>query len=112
MDSSKLIKGLSTRNYMLVPHIERFLISDNLPDEWVIKIANKKAKRDYGDADIRFSPSSDTVSSVEDLVQKYTVGSPEDPITGAMRRTFDCGTMWHEYIQLFFTQKSNIPNFL
>lgn len=99
MDSSKLIKSLSNRNYMLTPHIERFLASDDLPDKWTITISNKKQKRDYGEATIRFSPSSDTLTPVEELVEKYTIGSVEEPITGAMRRTFDCGTMWHEYIQ-------------
>lgn len=99
MDTSKIIKSLSNKSYILVPHLERYLAQGDFPPEWNITIRNKKEKRDYGEADIRFSPSSDTLESVENLVKKYTTGMPEEPISAGQRLAFDVGTMWHEYLQ-------------
>ena len=110
MDSTKLIKSLSSKNQILVPHIHRFLAEADLPAQWIIKIANQKEKREYGEADIRFSPSSDTLTSVEDLVSKYTDGKPYDPISPNMRMTFDIGTMWHEYLQNIIKAMNFVPD--
>jgi len=99
VDTTKLIKSLSTKSYMLIPHIDSYLAKGEFPDKWNLTIINKKEKREYGEADIRFSPSSDTMLSVEELVKKHTDKKPPELVTAAMRRTFDCGTMWHEYLQ-------------
>jgi len=118
MEADKLVKTLSGRNAMLTPHIDRFLADQsNLPAKWSLTIHNRKEKRDYGEADVRFSPSSDTLLTVEELVQKYTVGTPEEPVSAALRRTFDCGTMWHEYIEnvlleMKFIEESGLERYM
>lgn len=99
MEANKLVKSLSSKSFLLTPHIERYLASGNFPDEWNLVIRNKKEKRDYGEADIRFSPSSDTVSTVEEIVKRHATAYAEEPLTAAMRITFDCGSMWHEYLE-------------
>lgn len=94
MDSKKLLKSLTAgRGSILVPHIEAYQRRSKFPDTWEIEIRNSKP------GDGHFHPSSDAFTPPLDLwMQKKGMVLPS-LISPALRRTFDCGHMWHGYLQ-------------
>jgi hypothetical protein len=99
IDTKKLSRSLMLgRGAILTPHIDAYLERGKFPPEWNITIHNDKASRDYGDAKIRFSAGSDALPAASELYKKVTGRLIPEKIGAQTRRTFDCGTMWHEYL--------------
>lgn len=94
MDSKSLLRTL-TVNYgdILTPYIDAYLGAGKLPEKWIIEIPN--TKKDDG----HFHPSSDAFLSPRDLYVKKRGIQTGPPISAALRKTFDCGHMWHGYIE-------------
>ncbi len=93
-DSRKLLKTLTAgQGSILVPHIEAFLQRGKFPEKWHIEIRNEKPYDGY------FHPSSDAFASPADLYLKQKGLLIPRPISSALRKTFDCGHMWHGYLQ-------------
>lgn len=99
MDKKKLLKSLTaSRGSILVPHIEAYQRRAKFPERWEIEIRNFKA------SDGHFHPSGDCFTPPRDLwFQKKGMIIPS-PISPALRRTFDCGHMWHGYIQAMLVE--------
>lgn len=94
MDSKKLLKSLTAgRGSILVPHIEAYQRRASFPDKWEIEIRNFKP------SDGHFHPSSDAFTPPIDLFLQKKGLIVSSPISPALRRTFDCGHMWHGYLQ-------------
>lgn len=105
------------RGTILVPHIDAYLERGVFPDTWEITIKNKKEAREYGDAKIRFSAGSDALLSVTDLYKKIKGEAQVEKVSAGLRRTFDCGTMWHEYlgailVDMKFVDPENVERYL
>lgn len=99
LDTKKLSRSLMLgRGAILVPHIDAYLERGKFPPEWRITIRNAKEDRDYGEATTRFSAGSDALPPATELFKKVTGQLIEEKISAQTRRTFDCGTMWHEYL--------------
>ena len=93
-DSKKLLRTLTVgRGSILVPHIEAYQQRGKFPEKWEIEIRN--VKKDDG----HFHPSSDAFMPPRDLWLKMQGRLIGKPISPALRRTFDCGHMWHGYLQ-------------
>jgi len=94
-DSKKLLKTLTAgQGSILVPHIESHLTKrENFPEKWVIEIPNFKKGDGY------YHPSGDCFTSPTDLWKKKKGLLLHKPVNAALQRTFDCGHMWHGYIQ-------------
>lgn len=93
-DSKKLRKSMmSGRGSILVPHIERYQWQGKFPKVWNIEIRNDKQPDGY------FHPSSDAFmppTMLHKSMRGMLIKAKPSP---ALRRTFDCGHMWHGYIQ-------------
>jgi hypothetical protein len=93
-DSKKLLKTLTAgRGSILVPHIEAYQQRAKFPPKWDIEIRNDKQP------DGHFHPSSDAFAHPTDLYLARKGKIIPRPISPALRRTFDCGHMWHGYLQ-------------
>lgn len=93
-DSKKLLKTLTAgHGTILVPHINAYQARANFPAVWNIEIRNQKPE------DGHFHPSSDAFAPPLDLWKAKKGLLLRSPITPALRRTFDCGHMWHGYLQ-------------
>lgn len=93
-DSKKLMKTLTAgHGTILVPHINAYQARAKFPPVWNIEIRNEKPD------DGKFHPSSDAFTPPLDLWKKKKGLLLGQPITPALRRTFDCGHMWHGYLQ-------------
>jgi hypothetical protein len=94
LDSKKFLKTLTVgRGSILTPHIDAYQARGVFPERWEVEIRNTKEDDGY------FHPSSDCFASVGDLyLSKMGLIIPRS-ISPALRRTFDCGHMWHGYIQ-------------
>jgi hypothetical protein len=98
-DSRKLRKTImSGRGSILVPHIDAYLRKGQFPKTWNIEIRN------YKESDGHFHPSSDAFTPPLDLWRQKKGMIIPQPITPALRRTFDCGHMWHGYLQNILTR--------
>lgn len=99
MDSKKLLKSLTAgRGSILAPHIETYQRKGKFPKSWQIEVRNYKEKDDH------FHPSGDCFTDPLNLYyQKKGMIIPE-VISPALRRTFDCGHMWHGYIQAILVE--------
>lgn len=78
---------------ILVPHIDAYQSRGKFPPTWTITIENEK------EVDNHFHPSSDCFTDSEVLFREKKGQLMRRPISAALRRTFDCGHMWHRYIQ-------------
>jgi hypothetical protein len=110
LDSKKFLKTLTVgRGSILTPHIDAYQRRGVFPDKWDVEIRNTKEN------DGHFHPSGDCLVSAKDLyLSKKGLLLPQ-PITPALRRTFDCGHMWHGYIQnilidMGFVTPENVEN--
>lgn len=93
-DSRKLRKTMTAgHGAILVPLIESYQRSAKFPETWTIEIRNSKPD------DGHFHPSSDAFTSPHDLWLAKQGRLARSPISPALRRTFDCGHMWHGYLQ-------------
>lgn len=93
-DSKKLRKTMTAgHGAILVPHIEAYQRAGVFPPEWHISVPNFKK------GDKHFHPSSDAFSDPRDLWLSKQGRLIARPISPALRRTFDCGHMWHGYLQ-------------
>ncbi len=93
-DSKKLLKTLTaSQGSILVPHIDRYLNEKKFPPTWNIVIPNFKERDPY------YHPSGDCFLSPTDLWKKRQGLLMSKPVNAALQRTFDCGHMWHGYIQ-------------
>lgn len=90
----KLLRTLTVNHgAMLIPHLEAYAAAGKFPKTWDIQIVNYKEKDEF------YHPSSHCFMPPIDL-WRYRKGQlPSRPISAALRRTFDCGHMWHGYIQ-------------
>jgi hypothetical protein len=99
MDSKKLLRSLTVgRGTILVPHIESYQRRATFPKTWEITIPN------YKEGDPHFHPSSDCFASPDNLWLAKKGRLLGSPITPALRRTFDCGHMWHGYIEAILVE--------
>lgn len=99
IDTKKLSRSLMLgRGAILTPHIDAYQERGKFPETWTLNIHNEKEKRDYGEAKVRFSAGSDALPSPDHLLRKIRGQIIEDKISAQLRRTFDCGAMWHDYI--------------
>src|SRR5258706_14295678 len=99
MDSKKLLKSLTANHgSILSPHIEAYQRASKFPEEWTIKIRNDKQ------SDGHFHPSSDCFTPPRSLYLYRKGMIIPQKISPALRRTFDCGHMWHGYIQNILIQ--------
>jgi hypothetical protein len=93
-DSRKLLKTLTAgQGSILVPHIEAYQSRGKFPEKWDIEIRNYKKGDKY------FHPSSHCFTPPLELWQQMKGMAPREKISPALRRTFDCGHMWHGYLQ-------------
>lgn len=93
-DSKKLMKSLTAgHGAILVPHIEAYQQRAKFPDVWNVEIRNTREK------DTHFHPSGDCYAKPIDLWLARKGRLIGRPISPALRRTFDCGHMWHGYLQ-------------
>lgn len=76
-----------------MPHIEAYQARGKFPETWDVQIRNHKER------DSHFHPSSHCFTPPHDLwlAMQGRLISPK--ISPALRRTFDCGHMWHGYLQ-------------
>jgi hypothetical protein len=94
VDSKKLLRTLTVgRGSILVPHIEAYQQRGKYPPKWDIEIRNYKPSDGY------FHPSSDAFTPPRQLWLKMQGRLIQPKVTPALRRTFDCGHMWHGYLQ-------------
>lgn len=92
---------------ILIPHIEAFLAAGKFPKTWDVTIPNLKEKDDF------YHPSSHCFMSPLDLWSYRKGQLAGRPISSALRKTFDCGHMWHGYIEVVlqemgFVSKDNV----
>jgi len=93
-NSKKLLKTLTAgRGAILAPHINEYQRRGKFPKEWNFTISN------YREDDGHFHPSTDAFlkPSILYLAKKGLLLSPN--ISPNLRRTFDCGHMWHNYLE-------------
>lgn len=91
-DFSKLVKTLGVgQGNILSPHIDIFL-ADNNDFAPTIKVGGEKID------DGHFHPSSHALMDEDSLLDNRLEFSHES-ISAALKKTFDCGHMWHGYIQ-------------
>jgi hypothetical protein len=111
-DASKLIKKLATgQGSILVPHIDAYQQRGIFPETWTIEIRNNKAPDEH------FHPSSD---ALQDPIKLYREKKGLDPIwrpSALLRRTYDCGHMWHGYLQnilvdMGFVRPENVERYV
>lgn len=84
---------MTGRGAILVPLIDQYQRTAKLPEKWIIEIRNTKEPDGY------FHPSSHAFLPPSMLYQdmrKMLIHVRPSP---ALRRTFDCGHMWHGYLQ-------------
>lgn len=94
MDQKKLLRTLTINHgQILVPYIDSYLAAGKFPKTWNITVPNFKEKDNY------FHPSSDCFASPRDLYLAKTGVSHYPKPTAALRKTFDCGHMWHGYLE-------------
>lgn len=94
MDQKSILRTLTiSHGAVLVPYIDSYLAAAKFPEEWHITIPN--TKKDDG----HFHPSSDAFASPRDLYLKHKQVTSSYPINAALRKTFDCGHMWHGYVE-------------
>lgn len=94
MDRKKLLKTLTAgRGSILVPHIESYQARGKFPETWDVQIRNHKPR------DNHFHPSSHCFTPPHDLWLAMRGQLIYPKISPALRRTFDCGHMWHGYLQ-------------
>ena len=65
LDTKKLVKSLSN-NYILIPHINRYLSNGIFPDFWDIRLYNNREDDGF------FHPSSDCLTHPKDLFLQKT----------------------------------------
>lgn len=117
MDSKKLSRSLMLgRGAILTPHIDAYLERQEFPEEWVIKIRTKKEARDYGEAKIRFSAGEDALLDPLTLYKKIRGETVPHKISASLQRTFDCGSMWHDYmeqivVEMGFTKPEDVERY-
>ena len=98
-DSKKLMRSLTAgHGAILVPHIEAYQQRAKFPDKWYIEVRNDRQP------DPHFHPSTDCFSSPHDLWLYRKGRLIPRPISPALRRTFDCGHMWHGYLQAILVE--------
>ena len=94
MKKSSLLRTLTINDgAILVPHIEAYQSRGKFPEVWDIQIVNYKPGDNY------FHPSGDCFTPPLQLWREKKGLAPKPPISSALRRTFDCGHMWHGYLQ-------------
>ena len=93
-DFGKLVKTLGLgRGNILAPHIDHFLATHN---EFAPTIQVGGIKEDDG----HFHPSAHCLMDQADLFDTFLPPLPHPiPNTAAEKKTFDCGHMWHGYLQ-------------
>jgi len=93
-DSKKLRKTMmSGRGSILAPHIENYQWKAKFPKTWTVEVRNDKLP------DGHFHPSSHSFMPPSMLVQDMRGMLIHTRPSPALRRTFDCGHMWHGYLQ-------------
>jgi len=93
-DSKKLRKSMMAgRGAILVPLIEQYQRTGKLPDKWIVEIRNIKEPDGF------FHPSSHAFMPPTTLYQDMRGMLIRVKPSPALRRTFDCGHMWHGYLQ-------------
>jgi hypothetical protein len=99
MDKKKLLKTLTAgRGAILVPHIEAYQARGKFPETWDIEIRN------YKESDKHFHPSSHCFAYPRDIWLAMQDRLIYPKVTPALRRTFDCGHMWHGYLQAMLVE--------
>lgn len=94
MDSSKLLRTLTVnKGTILAPLIDQYQARGEFPPSWEISIRNNKVWDPY------FHPSSDCFTDPVTLYLEKTDRIRKRKISPNLQRTFDCGHMWHGYIQ-------------
>jgi hypothetical protein len=112
LDKKKLLKPLTAgRGSILAPHIEAYQRRAKFPKTWQIEIRNEKPHDGY------FHPSSDAFSHPKDLYRDMKGLTLPGVIPPALRRTFDCGHMWHGYLQAMliemgFVKPQNVERYI
>jgi hypothetical protein len=95
MDSKKLLRSLANgRGSLLVPHIDAYQSKGKFPDQWVITLDNKPKERSG-----RFYPSTHATASIEQIYLDLAGKLKSSSISPTLRRTFDVGHFWHQYLQ-------------
>ena len=94
MDQKSLLRTLTIGiDSILVPYIDRYLAQGKFPDELPMVLQRNKPSDPY------YHPSGDCFVPPRNLVLKRK-GIETYPKTGAaLRKTFDCGHLWHMYLQ-------------
>lgn len=94
MDQKSLLRTLTIGiDSVLVPYIDRYLAQGSFPDELHMTLERNKAPDPY------FHPSGDCFTPPRNLyLQKTGVETHAKP-GAALRKTFDCGHLWHMYLQ-------------
>lgn len=94
MPMGNLLRTLTiNKGAILVPHIDAYLSAGKFPETWDIQIPNFKEKDEY------WHPSSHCFLTPADL-WRHKKGQLKYPKPGAaLRKTFDCGHMWHGYLE-------------
>lgn len=111
-DSKKLLKTLTAgRGSILVPHIEQYQYRGKFPETWQIEIRNSKPHDGF------FHPSSDAFAPPSVLYQSMRGMLIHPRPSPALRRTFDCGHMWHGYLQAMliemgFVTEDNVERYV
>jgi hypothetical protein len=99
MKKSKLLKNLvADSGSLLVPHIDAYLARGKFPETWDIEIRNYKPE------DPHFHPSSHCYVEPKQLYRMMMKLDPKEPINSGLRKTFDCGHMWHGYVGAILTE--------
>ena len=94
MDQKSLLRTLTIGiDSILVPYIDRYLAQGEFPDDLEMVLNRNKASDPY------FHPSGDCFTPPRNLYLQKT-GMETKPKPGAaLRKTFDCGHLWHMYLQ-------------
>lgn len=111
MDTKKLLRTMTIgQGSILVPHINAYQDRGKFPDAWNITLPQwtSSGTSKY------FRPSRDCFTPPKQLwLEKKGLAEPEKPITASLRRTFDVGAFWHDYlaqilIEMKFVKPENV----
>lgn len=93
MDSKKLLKTLTLgQGSILVPHIDAYQERGKFPAKRTFVLNHWEGSSNH------FKPSTDCLTPVDVLWAEKKGLAPDKKISASLRRTFDIGTLWHEYI--------------
>lgn len=99
-DKSKIVRNLG-KKYKYVPYLEKAI--GDFEDEWAFEYHEKQP-------DNHWHPSSHCVPPATELYAIATGQVKPEPIGNALRKTFQVGHFWHQWLQYITVAKLGFAN--